>query len=106
MHRLFGLLGWVPRDTKTPEQTRRALESWLPHEYWKDVNLLWVGFGQEVQQQKEKALQKALDCSEPYQALRLLERCGVNVRKEGKRFGFEERVKNILANKPKVVLDS
>ena len=100
MHRVFGMLGWVPRDTKTPEKTRLALESWLPREYWKDVNLLWVGFGQEVQQEKEKALQKALDCSAPYKALQLFKRCGMDVRREAKRFGLEDRVKEVLAKKP------
>ena len=101
MHRLYGLLGWVPPGTKTPEQTRLALESWLPHEYWKDVNLLWVGFGQEVQQERQKVLEKALDCSKPYQALQLLKRCGMNVRREAQRYGHYERVTQILANKPK-----
>lgn len=57
MHRLFNALGWV--NSKNPEQTRVQLESWLPFEYWADVNLLWVGFGQEVQQFKPKALRKA-----------------------------------------------
>jgi endonuclease-3 len=41
MHRLFNQLGWV--QSKTPEQTRVQLETWLPQEKWKDVNLLWVG---------------------------------------------------------------
>ena len=37
---------------------RVQLESWLPKEYWDKINLLWVGFGQETQQQKEKSLKK------------------------------------------------
>lgn len=99
MHRLFNLLKWV-KDCKTPEQTRLALQSWLPHEYWKDANLLWVGFGQEVQQEKEKILKKALNCSRPLQALRLLQGCGMDVRKEAKRCGIEERVINTLKARP------
>ena len=72
MQRLFPKLGWVSPATKTPEQTRRQLESWLPHKYWGDVNLLWVGFGQEVQQERQKSLYKALSCHQPLAALRLL----------------------------------
>lgn len=101
MHRLLGLLRWVPKNCNTPEKTRLALEAWLPHEYWKDVNLLWVGFGQEVQQEKEKIVKKALVCSQPHQALRLLQRCGMDVRKEAQRYGVEEQVKTVLNNKPK-----
>lgn len=72
MQRLFPKLGWVSPDTKNPEQTRKQLESWLPHEYWGEVNLLWVGFGQEVQQEKQKTLRKALQSDRPFEALRLL----------------------------------
>lgn len=99
MHRLFGLLGWVRKDAKNPEHTRKDLEAWLPKEYWKDVNLLWVGFGQEVQQEKEKILRKALECSQPLEALQLLQRCGMNVRKEAKRYELDERVSNLLSKK-------
>jgi endonuclease III len=75
MHRLFNQLGYVA--TKTPEQTRVQLQSWLPREYWAVVNGLWVGFGQEVQQEKAKLLRKALyQCSRPQEALRLFQRCG------------------------------
>ena len=31
---------------KTPEDTRAALESWLPREEWIEINPLLVGFGQ------------------------------------------------------------
>jgi len=30
VHRLSNRLGWVPKPTKEPEQTRVALEKWLP----------------------------------------------------------------------------
>lgn len=30
VHRISHRLGWLPHDTKTPEQTRLALESWIP----------------------------------------------------------------------------
>ncbi|KAF3844056.1 hypothetical protein F7725_016104 [Dissostichus mawsoni] len=31
-----------------PEQTRKALEEWLPRELWSEINWLLVGFGQQV----------------------------------------------------------
>lgn len=55
VHRISERLGWVPPTVigkngsprkKTPEDTRAALESWLPREEWIDVNPLLVGFGQ------------------------------------------------------------
>ncbi|CDW56849.1 HHH and HhH-GPD domain containing protein [Trichuris trichiura] len=48
VHRISNRLGWVPKETKTPEQTRKALESWLPRQYWRDINKLLVGFGQTI----------------------------------------------------------
>ena len=33
---------------------------------------MWVGFGQEVQQERQKMLRKALVCSRPLEALTLL----------------------------------
>jgi len=48
VHRISNRLGWV--KTETPEQTRVALESWLPKEHWgkEGVNKLLVGFGQTI----------------------------------------------------------
>jgi endonuclease-3 len=83
MHRLFQQINWM--RTKTPEHTRVELQSWLPREYWRDINLLWVGFGQEVQQQAPKVLYKAVyQCSRPKEALQLLQRCGLNIRQVAK----------------------
>ncbi|XP_065290673.2 endonuclease III-like protein 1 isoform X3 [Dermacentor albipictus] len=48
VHRISNRLGWLPAPTKTPEQTRKALEAWLPRELWDEVNHLLVGFGQTV----------------------------------------------------------
>jgi len=70
MQRLFPKLGWT--DGTTPEQIRKHVQSWLPPSYWGDVNLLWVGFGQEVQQEKQKIFRKVLVCSRPVDGLRLL----------------------------------
>ena len=93
MHRIFNELKWV--TSKTPEGTREQLEGWLPKEKWSNVNMLWVGFGQESQQQKEKMLKKALACSKPVEALKLLKKVGLDVLKEGKKFGLEEEIKKV-----------
>ncbi|CAG8162993.1 unnamed protein product [Penicillium olsonii] len=46
VHRITNLWGW--NKTKTPEETRLALQSWLPHEKWHEINKLLVGLGQTV----------------------------------------------------------
>jgi len=46
VHRISNRLGWV--KSKTPEQTRVQLQSWLPREYWGEINLTLVGWGQVV----------------------------------------------------------
>ncbi|CAI6332315.1 unnamed protein product [Periconia digitata] len=46
VHRITNLWGW--HKTKQPEETRAALESWLPREKWHDINNLLVGFGQTI----------------------------------------------------------
>lgn len=74
LHRMLRQLGWVRKDTKTPEQTRRQLESWLPRERWKSMNLVWVGLGQEIQTEPGKLIRKAKNCSNPDAAIRLLRR--------------------------------
>lgn len=49
VHRISARLGWVPKKgIKTPEDTRKHLESWLPREYWREINHLLVGFGQTI----------------------------------------------------------
>lgn len=48
VHRISNWLGWVPRETRTPEETRLLLERWLPFELWEEVNHLLVGFGQTI----------------------------------------------------------
>ena len=47
VHRISNGLGWV--KTKTAEQTRISLEKWLPKPLWSEVNVLLVGFGQQLQ---------------------------------------------------------
>ncbi|KAI4324300.1 hypothetical protein L6164_023852 [Bauhinia variegata] len=53
VHRICNRLGWVSRSgtkqkTLTPEETRKALERWLPKEEWVPINPLLVGFGQTI----------------------------------------------------------
>jgi len=48
VHRISNRLGWVQKATKTPENTRIALESWLPKDLWREVNHMLVGFGQTI----------------------------------------------------------
>lgn len=47
VHRISHRLGWT-KVFKTPEDTRKQLESWLPESLWSDVNHLLVGFGQQI----------------------------------------------------------
>jgi endonuclease III len=95
MHRLFNLLHWV-HNTTNPEKTRIQLEAWLPKCYWSEINLLWVGFGQEIQQEKPKILQKALHCSRPKEVLLLLKRCGLDYRKVGKELNIMDKIEQVL----------
>jgi endonuclease-3 len=46
VHRITNLWGW--HKTQQPEQTRAALEAWLPKNKWHDINNLLVGFGQTI----------------------------------------------------------
>lgn len=48
VHRIVNRLHWVPQPTTTPESTRINLEKWLPIELWSEINLLFVGFGQQI----------------------------------------------------------
>ena len=46
VHRITNLWGW--HKTKGPEETRAALEAWLPKDKWHEINHLLVGFGQTI----------------------------------------------------------
>ncbi|CAH2037022.1 unnamed protein product, partial [Iphiclides podalirius] len=48
VHRISNRNGWVKKTTAKPEDTRKALESWLPFDLWSEVNHLMVGFGQTI----------------------------------------------------------
>ena len=57
VHRICKRLAWT-EDAKTPEDTRKQLEAWLPREFWPRINHLLVGFGQTV------CTARAPDCEE------------------------------------------
>ena len=97
MHRMFNDLGWV--KSKSPEETREQLEGWLPHDKWGSINYIWVGFGQEVQQQKEKMLRKCVGCSSPQEALGLVKKLRLDVKKEAKKFGLEDNIRSVMNGK-------
>lgn len=78
VHRIANSLGWV--KTKTPEETRVALESWLPKRHWADINVLLVGLGQMHQQALPRLVERCLAFREPVPALRLLTRLGIKFR--------------------------
>lgn len=46
VHRITNMWGW--HKTKNPEETRMALQSWLPKEKWHEINWLLVGLGQTI----------------------------------------------------------
>ncbi|KAI9697829.1 MAG: DNA N-glycosylase and apurinic/apyrimidinic (AP) lyase [Candelina mexicana] len=46
VHRITNYWRW--HKTKAPEETRAALESWLPRDKWHEINHLLVGFGQTI----------------------------------------------------------
>ncbi|KAI1862603.1 uncharacterized protein JN550_010128 [Neoarthrinium moseri] len=46
VHRITNLWGW--HKTKGPEDTRLALQAWLPRDRWREINGLLVGLGQTV----------------------------------------------------------
>lgn len=48
VHRIANRLKWVRKSTSGPEKTRKELEDWLPKSYWREVNWLLVGFGQQI----------------------------------------------------------
>lgn len=46
VHRITNLWGW--HQTRTPEETRKWLQGWLPKDRWHEINKLLVGLGQTV----------------------------------------------------------
>lgn len=77
VHRIANALGWV--ETQTPEQTRQALEEWLPKNHWDGINVLLVGLGQQQQQSASHLIERCLACCTPYKALKLVSRLGTKL---------------------------
>lgn len=46
VHRITNLWGW--QTSKTPEETRLALQAWLPKDRWREINHMLVGLGQTI----------------------------------------------------------
>ena len=46
VHRICNRLQWT--NSKTPQNTQKQLELWLPKSLWPEINLLLVGFGQTI----------------------------------------------------------
>ncbi|KEF55155.1 uncharacterized protein A1O9_08809 [Exophiala aquamarina CBS 119918] len=46
VHRITNMWGW--HKTRTPEETRLALQAWLPKDRWHQINKMLVGLGQTV----------------------------------------------------------
>lgn len=46
VHRITNLWGW--HKTKGPEESRLALQAWLPRELWHEINWVLVGLGQTI----------------------------------------------------------
>lgn len=93
VHNICNKLGWV--DSKNPERTRVALESWLPQKYWKEINYLLVGLGQMLQQDKQSLIQCCLSSTRPVAALKLVDTLGLDFRK----FKNQEETTRTLAGK-------
>merc|ERR1712196_712012 len=76
VHRIANALGWV--NTNGPEDTRKALEVWLPREHWPDANRLLVGLGQQ-QQAPQKLVERCLASSSPVASLKMVSRIGLTL---------------------------
>ena len=72
----------------------------MPRDMWSSFNLLWVGFGQETQQQKEKTLRKALACERAGEAIKLLKRINFDVKGAADKYGLEEQMRKLVTSKP------
>lgn len=82
VHRIANALGWV--KTKTAEDTRVAIERWLPRKHWPEINIMLVGLGQLQQQDPHRLIARCLTNPPKAAALRLLARIGLHLR--GDRF--------------------
>lgn len=61
VHRIVNRLHWVKKETKTPEQTMKDLESWVPKQLWFELNENLVGFGQTICAARNPACDRCLN---------------------------------------------
>jgi len=84
VHRISSLLGWgcvkCKPTCKNPEHTRQVLESWVPHELWREFTYMLVGLGQMQQGARESLLTRCLQIEDPIAGLKLLRRIKFNFR--------------------------
>ncbi|KAK7698337.1 alpha,alpha-trehalase nth1 [Diaporthe eres] len=106
VHRITNLWGW--HKTKTPEETRLALQAWLPRDRWREINWLLVGLGQTVCAPVGRkcgdcslgldGLCKAADRAKVNQGRKLREaKMEVNVEEDDKAVKLEEAVDSPVA---------
>lgn len=77
VHRIANALGWV--QTRGPEETRVAMQAWLPRRHWGEANQLLVGLGQLQQQEPRRLVQRCLAGRSSFHSLRLLARIGMKL---------------------------
>ena len=58
VHRICQRLKWT-KNPKNPEETRKQLEAWLPKDRWLEINVMLVGFGQQICSAKNP---KCIEC--------------------------------------------
>ena len=59
--RFCKLFHWVSPNCKTPNDTRKELQTWLPHPLWREINSLLVGYGQVIDRPKPKLCEKCIE---------------------------------------------
>lgn len=108
VHRISNLLGWV--KTEKAEETRIELESFVPREYWDEINVLLIGFGQQICPSRNPKCEECLIndiCPEGKRNLRYTKPKGKkvkenedsNVKAEVKEVKVPESIKGDEANK-------
>lgn len=63
VHRIANTLGWV--QTRTPEETEKALEKVIPRDLWIDTNRLFVQHGQTCRARGGRACASCAVCTPP-----------------------------------------
>lgn len=65
--RFCKLFKWVdPKKCKNPNDTREALQEWLPLPLWREINSLLVGYGQAIDRPRAKVCELCATPDEPF----------------------------------------